>query len=133
MVWTLNDLGSSQADAKSTASEVARVRAQKQQFKDGLRTEVLAAHRSIEEADLGRESARRGIAAAQASYEDRVVLLKNGRGTALEVLEAETSLVTARLNLVEAHVALRMARVRLDHALGRDVDAVVKAPRAKKN
>jgi outer membrane protein TolC len=36
-------------------------------------------------------------------------------------LQAETTRIQARLNLINAHIALRVARVQLDHAVGRDV------------
>ena len=129
-VWTLNDIGAASADANVTNAEVARVKAQRQQLQDALRTEVLSAHQGMQEAQLARESSERGVAAAEAAYEDRKKLFEGGRATAFDVLDAETTLVTARLNLVQAYVALRMARVRFDHALGRDVSDVVKAPKS---
>lgn len=119
--WTLNDLGASYSDAKSTDADVAQVRAQKKQLEDTLRTEVLTSRRALEEARLARESALRGVAASEAAYEDRVLLFENGRATSLDVLQSESSLVTARMNLVDAYVQLRIARVRLDHAVGRDI------------
>lgn len=127
-VWTVNDVGAAAADANVTSAEVARVKAQREQIRDTLRTEVISAHQGMQEAALARESAERGVAAAEAAYEDRKMLFEGGRATAFDVLDAETTLVTARLNLVQAYVALRMARVRFDHALGRDVGGVVKAP-----
>ena len=42
-------------------------------------------------------------------------------GTQLELLQAETARVQSRLNLINAHIALRIARTQLDHAVGRDV------------
>ncbi len=127
-VWTLNDVGSANADAKVTNAEVARVKAQQQQIKDALRTEVLSAYQSMQEAELARESAERGVAAAEVAHSDRKKLFEGGRATAFDVLDAETSLLTARLNLVQAYINLKMAEVRFDHALGRDVSSVVKAP-----
>jgi outer membrane protein TolC len=120
-VWTLNDIGAASSDAQVTSAEVARTRAQKQQFEDALRTEVLSAHQGLQEAQLALESAERGVAAAEAAHEDRRKLFEAGRATAFDVLDAETTLVGARLNLIQAYVGLRMARVRFDHALGRDV------------
>ena len=121
LVWTVNDLGSAHHQAQSTQAEVAKVRAQKQGIQDALRTEVLSARRSIEEARLARESARRGEKAAQASFVDRSLLFENGRATSLDVLQAESALLTARTDLVDAYIALRLAQVRLNHAVGWDV------------
>ena len=121
LTWTVNDLGSNFADAKSTDAEIAKVNAQKQQVEDTLRTEVLTARSSLEEASLARESARRGVEAAEAAYTDRALLFENGRATSLDVLQAEDALVSARMNLVDAYVEVRIAKVRLDHAVGRDI------------
>jgi outer membrane protein len=121
LVWTLNDLGSSAAVARTTDAETAQVRAQKQQLADRLRTEVLTATSTMEEADLGQKSAERGLVAAQAAYDDRAQLFRHGRATSLDLLESESALLRSRLDLIESYVALRMARVRFEHALGRDV------------
>lgn len=133
MVWTLNDIGSKGSDAQTTRAEIAKIRAQKQKLKDALRAEILAAHRGVQEAHLAQASAQRGLESAEASYEDRVKLFRAGKATSFDVLDAETTLVTARLNVIEAFVALRMARVRLDHALGRDVSGVAMSAKKRDN
>lgn len=119
--WTLNDLGSASAVARTTDSDAAQIRIQRQQLADQLRTEVLDSASTMEEAALARESARRGLEAAQASYDDRNLLFQHGRATSLDLLESESALLRARLDLIQSYLALRMARVRFDHAVGRDV------------
>lgn len=127
MVWTINDLGSNYASARVTNAEIEKIEAEKTKIRDALRTEVLTAYRSIEEARLARDSARRGVAAAEAAYLDRTLLFDNGRATSLDVLQAETALITARLDLIDSYIALREAKVRLDHAVGRDIPEEMKA------
>ncbi len=119
--WTVNDLGVKQSAARSSDAEAAKVRAQRRQMIDALRSEVLASYRTVQEASLARESARRGVLAAEAAHEDRLRLFQAGRGTTLDVLQAETSLVSAKMDLIDAHIILREAQVRLDHAVGRDI------------
>ena len=119
-VWTVNDLGVQTSAAESSDAEAAKVRAQRQQLIDALKSEVLSSYRMVQEARQARQSARQGVLAAEAAYQDRLQLFENGRGTTLDVLLAETSLVTARMNLIDAHIAMRQAQVRLDHAVGRD-------------
>jgi outer membrane protein TolC len=121
LTWTLNDLGSASAVARTTDSDAAQIRIQRQQLADQLRTEVLTSASTMEEASLARESAHRGLEAAQASYDDRVQLFQHGRATSLDLLESESALLRARLDLIQSYLALRMARVRFDHAVGRDV------------
>lgn len=120
LVWTVNDLGAASAEARSTDADSAKIRAQRQQLADQLRTEVLTAMSTMEEAYLAQDSANRGLAAAQAAYDDRLQLFQHGRATSLDVLESESALLRARLDLIESYVSMRTARVRFEHALGRD-------------
>jgi len=53
-----------------------------------------------------------------------VILFENGRATSLDLLEAESSLVEARVALVRTYVLVRSSRVRLEHAVGRDVKEI---------
>ncbi len=121
MVWTLNEIGMKSAAAKKTEADLRELQAQERSIEHGLRNEVLTAYRQEQEARLAARTATRGLEAAEAAYQDRQLLYENGRATSLDLLEAETSLVSARLNLVQSLVSLKNARVRLDHALGRDV------------
>ena len=50
-------------------------------------------------------------------------LFNNGRGTSTTLTDAESDLTRARLTLLNARADARIARIRLDHALGRDVHA----------
>lgn len=128
LTWTINDLGTSIHDAKSSEAEAREIEAQKRGVEYAVRTEVLAAHTSLEEARLATDSARRGLQAAEAAYQDRLLLFQNGRATTLDLLEAESALLTARLDLLDSYIGLRQARVRLNHAVGRDIDDVVTPP-----
>ena len=69
-------------------------------------------------------TAEQGERAAVAAYDARARLEEQGLATALELMQAQTAQVQARLNLINAHIGLRVARVQLDHALGRDVKQV---------
>lgn len=120
VIWTLNDVGTAQAAVKQTLAERREIIAQRSALQDGLKTEVLSAHRGLSDARLALETAERGVEAAHAAHAARSLLLEHGRVTSLEVMDAETALLRARLDLINAHVQLRVARVQLDYALGRD-------------
>jgi outer membrane protein TolC len=47
-------------------------------------------------------------------------LFINGRTTSTTLTDAETELTRSRLDLLNARADARVARVNLDHALGRD-------------
>ena len=51
-------------------------------------------------------------------------LFNNGRATATTLTDSETDLTRARLDALNASVDARTARVRLEHALGRDTHLV---------
>ena len=75
----------------------------------------------MREAEVAIESTARGLAAAEESYRVRRSLFQNGRATSVELTDAETDLTRARLEAINARVDLRIAHVRIEHALGRDV------------
>jgi outer membrane protein TolC len=52
-----------------------------------------------------------------------VLLFEQGRASTVELVDAETELLRARLDQVNAHVDLLAAWVRLDHAVGSGVTA----------
>jgi outer membrane protein TolC len=51
-------------------------------------------------------------------------LFNAGRGTSTTLIDAETALAQARFDHLNARVDARIARVRLDHAVGRDAKPV---------
>ena len=66
-------------------------------------------------------ASREGLVAAEENYRVRRELYRAGKATIVEVTDAETDLTRARLDVVNSHVDVRIARVALSHALGRDV------------
>ena len=90
-------------------------------MKDTLRDEISAAVVATQEATAEAESADRGLAAAEESYRVRRELFELGRATQVELVDAETDVLRARLEMIQARVDARVARVQLEHAVGRDV------------
>ena len=64
------------------------------------------------------------MASAEEAYRVQGELFNNGRGTSATLTDAEGDLTRARLDLLNARANARIARIRLDHALGRDVRPV---------
>jgi outer membrane protein TolC len=60
----------------------------------------------------------RGLAAAEESYRVRRALQGAGRATAVEVIDAETELTRARVDLIDARIDLHVALVRWRLAAG---------------
>ena len=119
-VWSPNDFlvaGSLGADAESRA---AALEAQKSTVRDGIAIEVMQAYQAVKEADFAIGSTARELVSATEAYRVARELFNNGRATATTLTDSETDLTRARLDALNASVDARTARVRLDHALGRD-------------
>jgi outer membrane protein TolC len=124
VTWSPNDLllaGGNIADAES---RVAAIEANKNVVRDGIEVEVTQSWQAVKEADFGIESSLRELASATEAYRVQRELFNNGRGTSTTLTDAETELTRARLDLLNARADARIARTRLDHALGRDLAAV---------
>ncbi len=83
--------------------------------------EVLQDYQAVHEADFSLESTKRELASATEAYRVQRQLFENGRGTSTTLTDAETELTRARLDELNARTNVRISRVRLEHALGRDV------------
>lgn len=121
--WTPTAIFGASAQAKTAEAHADEVAAKKGALKNGLRLEVNQAMNALAEANFGIEVSREGLAAAEENYRVRRELYRAGKATIVEVTDSETELTRARLELVNANVDLRIARVALTHALGRDVTA----------
>ena len=119
--WTFNDtftaIGAS-AEAKARVTQIAE---QKQQLRDGLKMEVVAAWAEIKKAGASIDAASRGLTASEESLRVRRELFMQGKATNVEMLDAETELTRARLIKLDAQVGLLVAQIKYDHAIGNDI------------
>jgi len=119
--WTPTEIFGATARAKNAEAHADEVVARKNALKNALRLEVTQAMNSLAEATFGLDVSRDGRAAAEENYRVRRELFRAGKATTVEVTDAETELTQARLQAVNAQMDVRIARVELAHALGRDV------------
>lgn len=120
LTWAINDVGVARAHADTVAAQIVQLEQRRRSVEEGLRVEVVSAHGALNQARQNVVTAEQGERAAAAAYEARARLQEQGMGTTLELLQAETARIRARLNLIYAHISLRVARTQLDHAVGRD-------------
>lgn len=120
LTWSPNDLGGSDATVRSLDAKEKRLSAERAALVDALRDEISAAVVAWNEARFALTTAERGLVSAEESYRVRQDLFELGRGTHVELIDAESDVLRARLEMIQARVDARMARVRLDHAIGRD-------------
>jgi outer membrane protein TolC len=119
--WTPTAIFGAQAGTRQVEARAAEVAAQRQALIDGLKLEVSQALRAERDARFGVSVSEQALLATEEGYRVRRELFRSGRATLVEVTDAETELTRDRLELVNSHIALRIAQVELHHALGRDV------------
>lgn len=121
ITWSPNDVVAAGPQASEAESRAAALEAQKATIRDGIDLEVTQAHQAVLEADTAMATTTRQLESAEEGYRVARELFNAGRGTATTLIDAETALTAARFEHLQARVDARMARIRLDHALGRDV------------
>ncbi len=119
--WAPSDIPLALASVSATDARARQMEAQRQGLLDALRLEVRQAFLALRESEAALSSTTAALAASEESYRVRQDLFRNGRATVVEVIEAETDLTRARLEAINAHIDARVARVRLEHATGRDL------------
>ncbi|WP_437818992.1 TolC family protein [Sorangium sp. So ce1078] len=122
--WVLNDVFSTAGASAEASARTAQVAEQKAALRDALRLEVVSAYAELSKATSSIQSAERQLAAAVESMRVRSELFRAGRATSVDVVDAETEVTRARLQQLNARVGALVAKTRLDHAVGRDANAV---------
>ena len=119
--WTLNDSFVASGATAEAKARMASVAEQKGALRDGLRLEVVSAYSEMLKSAATIEASERQLTASEESLRVRNELFKNGKATSVELVDAEAEVTRARLGRLNARIGLAVARVRLDHATGRDV------------
>ena len=123
VTWSPNDILTANGNIRDIESRVAAIEANKNVTRDNIEVEVTQMLQGVHEADFSIDSSTRELASAEEAYRVQRELFNNGRGTSTTLADAESDLTRARLDLLNAKVAARTARIRLEHALGRDAHA----------
>jgi outer membrane protein TolC len=120
VTWSPNDILTANSSATDFQARVATIVANKNATRDNIEIEVTQMYQNVREADFAIDSSTRELASAQEAYRVARELFNNGRGTSTTLTDAESELTRARLDLLNAKFTARTARIRLEHALGRD-------------
>ena len=126
--WTLNDIIAAGANGSDIEARASALDAQKNAVRDGIDLEVTQAYQAILEADTAIGTTQRQLESSLEGYRVARELFNNGRGTATTLIDAEIVLAQTRFEHLNARVDARIARARLDHALGRDTKVGAVAP-----
>lgn len=120
ITWTPNDALLASPGADEAEARAAALDAQKQALRDGIELEVTQAYQALQEADTAVLTTTRQLESSLEGYRVARELFNAGRGTATTLIDAENALAQARFDYLNARVDARLARIRLDHAVGRD-------------
>ena len=121
LTWSPNDVLTANGSVTESRARAASLEANKATVRDGIQVEVTQYWQNVHQADFAIEASTRELASAQEAYRVARELFNNGRGTSTTLTDAETDLTRARLDLLNAKADAHIARVQLEHALGRDV------------
>lgn len=116
--FQLGDSLSAKTQVEQARAQAKAARAQRGQLLDAVRTEVAEAVLSERTAQSSLKSSARRLAAARTSYRARFERFLVGHATTVELTEAQTELFNAELEVVQARVAIRVARARLAYVTG---------------
>lgn len=119
--WTVNETFSTIGSATQSRARTAQIAAQRDSLADAVRMEVASARAELAKAVPSIEAADRGVLAAEEGLRVTKKLFAFGKATGTDLADAENQVTSARLRTLSAHIGLLAARVRLDHAVGRDV------------
>ncbi|MBT9555773.1 MAG: TolC family protein [Myxococcales bacterium] len=116
--WRLDGLWSAQNVEESVAAEREHLAADRGSLLDGITSELDAALAAWDDAQAALTAAGPILAAATEGHRVRLALFALGKASSLEVTEAETTLRRARLAAVVARVDVRIAELKVLHAVG---------------
>jgi outer membrane protein TolC len=119
LTWSPNDFATADAGSAQIEAQRAQTRADMNALEDGLRLEVARGYEDHKAAAAAMRAAQTGILAAEETYRVRREQFRAGAAVATDVIDAETSLRRARLELVNAAIDVRVARARLERAIER--------------
>ncbi|MEZ4302336.1 MAG: TolC family protein, partial [Polyangiaceae bacterium] len=122
--WTFNDTFTTIGAAAESKARVTQIAETKKQVRDGLRLEVTAAWTELKKSGASIDAATRALTASEEGLRVRRELFLQGKATNVEMLDAETEVIRAKLRKLDAQIALLVNQIKFDHAVGNDVGTV---------
>lgn len=117
--WSPNDAAVGLSAWDNAERDVTLVQTDIIALSDLIAVEVTNALAQMRATRASILAAQEGIEAAEGAFDDRKNLLEAGSGTTRELLLSEQDLRRSQLQIINAHLDLRLARAQLDRALGR--------------
>ncbi|MBN8609623.1 MAG: TolC family protein [Deltaproteobacteria bacterium] len=118
--WQLADTLAGDASQRALDARVEALRESRDVAREGIRAEVVDAHRALVDAALATETRRAQVDAAERTLDQASAVYRVGRGNGLVVIDAQTLLVRARLDLLAARIDARVAEARRRRAISEE-------------
>ncbi len=119
--WEITGIADAAAARRGLEARAAEADARRIATEDAIRTEVAQLWQALQDARAAVKSSAKSLAASEEAYRVRRDLFQNARASNVELTDAETDLTSSRFSVVDAHIDLRIASLRLAHATGRDL------------
>ncbi|MDH5672239.1 MAG: efflux RND transporter permease subunit [Myxococcales bacterium] len=119
LVWSPNDALTARSDDRAGNAELDHMRASEAELRDRIALEVRQSARALRTAKQAVGSSHRALTAAEEELRAHSERFSHGGATSIDVLDAETDYVREQLTVIEAHLALKVAELRLANALER--------------
>lgn len=116
--WSPHDLLNGERQADEARAQQDQVRQDLRTLEDAIRLQVTEALTTYQSSVLALEAAQLGVEAAQESYRVQMERYAAGAATTSDVIDSSAEQVRAQLDLVNAAIDARVARARLDRAIG---------------
>jgi len=116
--YPLFDAGATRAQIREAKASLEQARQQLELTRQSIQLEVEQAYLLREEARVRIGAAQTALRAARENYTAATEALKEGAGTIIDVITAQTQLVTAETNAVQAIYDFYTADARLKRAIG---------------
>lgn len=120
--WSPNSIATASANSATASADLAAANADLATLEDSVRVEVTQSFVGYQAAHQALAAARLGVTAAEESYRIRMERFHAGSATTTEIVDADSELNRARLDLINAAVDLRIADARMKRAIGENVE-----------
>jgi len=116
--WAPNDTVRAQGRSKQLQAELERAHADVDQLEIAIRVEVAQGYHGMLAARSAMESARLGLSAAREGYRVTREQLQAGIVNTTTLLQAQSELIRAQVDVVESAIGTRVAKAQLLRAIG---------------
>ncbi len=114
--WQLTDMLNVAPQQAALDARIASLEAQRETAREGIRAEVVDAHRALRDAASMITSRQAQLVSAEETLALAENVYREGRGTSLVVIDAQTLVARTRLDLLNARIDARIAQARFQRA-----------------